>query len=141
VRIHLMDGYVDIGAKVSAVCRCGERTTPRVSDARALDALLSEHGTTAPVCALCGADYHGQNWQQLRDQDLAVHTDPGTGDEFFACKGMPQSCVDGARQRQVHLDRTAADQLGVELPRPQLRLVERGQDGTATRPSATGGQS
>ncbi|MFR9774170.1 hypothetical protein [Nocardia sp. SC052] len=98
---------------------------------RALDALLSEHGWTAPVCALCDTDHRphvpGRNagfdgWLELRRR-VEILTDPSTGDKFLACAGMPQSCQDGAKQKQLRLDRAIADGFGIDMPRPTLRLV------------------
>lgn len=117
-RVCFPSGTLTAGTKVRAVCTCGFRTTPRADQAHALTALLSEHGYTEPVCALCGADYRSHSWSQLCTRDLQVLTDPATGDEFLACQGMPQSCRDGAARRQTHLDRAAADSLGIELPAP-----------------------
>jgi hypothetical protein len=123
-RVHLMDGFAPSGKRVRAVCSCGYATTPRADQNRALTALLSEHGYTRPVCALCGRDYEGLSWQQIRD-GLAVLNDRLDG-EFLACRDMPQSCRDGAAQRQVQLDRAAFEQLGAELPSPRLRLIQGG---------------
>jgi hypothetical protein len=123
-RVHLMAGFAPSGRRVRAVCSCGEATTPRSSEARALAALLAEHGTTRAQCALCGRDYQGQSWQQIRD-GLVVLDDRLDG-EFLACRDMPQSCRDGAAQRQVHLDRAAFDALGIPKPAPVLRVLPGG---------------
>ncbi|MBF6301651.1 hypothetical protein IU459_29535 [Nocardia amamiensis] len=133
-RICLPAGFTPVGRKVRAWCMCGWCTTPRVNQDRALDALLSEHGWTAPICALCETDYRphvpGRNggfdgWLELR-RLVEILTDPATGDKFLACAGMPQSCRDGAKQKQLQLDRDVADGFGIELPRPTLRLVRGG---------------
>src|SRR5262249_8522645 len=100
--VHLMDGFLPAGRKVRAVCSCGYQTSPRVDERRALQALESEHGYTRPVCVLCGRDYEDRTWQQLRDMDLQVLTDPATGAEFIACRDAPPACREGAAQRQIH---------------------------------------
>jgi hypothetical protein len=125
-RVHLMQGFAPSGRRRRAVCSCGQTTTPRADDARALAALLAEHGTTEPVCALCGHDYSGRTWQQLRDTDLQILTDTLDG-EFLACRDMPKACREGASQRQVHLDRAAFDGFGIEMPRPRLEVIEGGK--------------
>ena len=121
-RIHLMDGFAPSDGRVRAVCTCGAATTPRASEALALAALRAEHGTSHPRCALCGRDYEGLSWRQIRDA-LAILEDRLDG-EFLACRDMPKSCRDGAAQRQVHLDRAAFDALGVAKPPPVLRAVK-----------------
>jgi hypothetical protein len=123
-KVHLMAGFAPSGHRVRAVCSCGEATTPRASQARALAALLAEHGTTRPRCALCGRDYEGLSWQRIRD-GLVVLDDRLDG-EFLACRDMPRSCRDGAVQRQVHLDRAAFDALGIPKPSPVLRVLPGG---------------
>lgn len=100
-RVHLMAGFARSGRRARAVCTCGEATTPRASEARALTALRAEHGATRAQCALCGHDYEGLSWQRIRD---------------------------GAAQRQVHLDRAAFDALGVAKPPAVLRVVKGGRD-------------
>ena len=130
-RVHLMAGFAPSGRRVRAVCSCGEATTPRASMQRALAALLAEHGTTRPRCVLCGRDYEGLSWQQVRDA-LVVLEDRLDG-EFLACRDMPQSCRDGAAQRQVHLDRAAFDALGIEKPAPMLRVLPGGKTAPADR--------
>jgi hypothetical protein len=126
-RVHLMSGFAPSGHRVRAVCSCGYQTTPRVDERRALEALTSEHGSTRPVCALCGRDYEGRDWLQLR-RDLQILPDPYSDDrvldQFLVCRDAPQACRDGARQRQVHLDRAVAEAWGLpELTRPRLRVV------------------
>ena len=123
-RMHLMAGFAPSGTRVRAVCSCGEATTPRADQARALAALRAEHGTTHPQCAVCGHDYEGQSWQRIRD--ALVILDAGADGEFLACRDAPKSCLDGAAQRQVHLDRAAFDALGVDKPPPVLRVLPGG---------------
>ncbi|WP_033247439.1 hypothetical protein [Nocardia carnea] len=126
--VHLPAGYLPAGRKVRAVCSCGQTTTPRVNEDRALAALLAEHGWTPPICALCGTDhqgYPGRDWDSLRLHDVEILVDPATGGTFLVCRGMPRSCRDGAAQKQLHLDRAVADGFGFELPRPRLRVVDR----------------
>lgn len=125
-RAHLMAGFAPSGKRVRAVCSCGEATTPRADQARALAALLAEHGTTRPQCASCGHDYDGLSWQQIRD--ALVVLDLGADGEFLACRGTPQRCREGAAQRQVHLDRAAFDGLGLTKPPPALRVLKGGRD-------------
>jgi len=125
-RVHLPWGYLPVGQRVRAVCSCGFGTSPRVDERRALDSLLSEHGVDSPVCWLCGTDHHGHSWEELRTSHLDVLTDPATGDQFLACRGMPRACRDGAAQQQLHLDQAAADQLGIDIPRPKVRLITDG---------------
>jgi hypothetical protein len=98
-RVHRMDGFVPAGRRVRAVCSCGHGTTPRADEQHALEALVSEHGQTAPRCAVCGRDYDGRSWEQLRD-DLQILTDPDGG-EFLACRGAPPACRDGAGCRSA----------------------------------------
>jgi hypothetical protein len=81
---------------------------------------------------LCGADYAGTDWLTLRSRYVQVLTDPVTGDEFLTCRDLPRSCRDGAAQRQLHLDRSAAEAFGLVLPPPALRVV----GGTADRGTA-----
>ncbi|GAB3901753.1 hypothetical protein GCM10029964_091020 [Kibdelosporangium lantanae] len=137
-RVCLPWGYLPSGRNVRAVCSCGHHTTPRVDQARALDALLSEHGHTMPVCQTCGTDYTGHSWEQLR-HDLEILTEPATGDEFLTCRGMPRSCRDGGAQRQLHLDRAAEEALGVPLlpERPRLRVIPGGADTGQTTAAST----
>lgn len=85
--------------------------------------LLSEHGFNQPACRLCGTDHHGHSWDELLGRYVEIMVDPSTGDEFLVCRGFPQACKDGAAQRQLHLDQAAGAALGIELPRPELRLV------------------
>jgi hypothetical protein len=117
-RVHLIDGLVPSGRKVCAVCTCGARTTPRVSEDRALAALVESHPLTEPTCVLCGADYAGTDWLTLRSRYVQVLTDPVTGDEFLTCRDLPRSCRDGAAQRQLHLDRSAAEAFGCQICQP-----------------------
>lgn len=127
--VHRPDGFAPSGPRQRAVCSCGWSTSPRSSEERALATLESEHGHSWPVCALCGKDYDDLSltWQQLRDQ-LEILTDPdGKLGQVLVCRGMPSTCLDAAAQRQVHLDRAAFDDLGMEAPRPRLRVVEGGQ--------------
>jgi hypothetical protein len=57
---------------------------------------------------------------------IRVLTDPVTGDEFLACRDDDGTCRDLAQRRQAELDRAAHDALGIETPRPALRLVRGG---------------
>ncbi len=123
VRVHLIDGLARSGARVRAVCTCGYATSPRANEERAVFALRVEHELTEPVCALCGTEHSGHDWQSLRSRYVQILTDPGTGDQFLTCRGLPRSCQDGAAQRQVHLDRAVAESFGIELRRPDLRIV------------------
>lgn len=125
-RIHLMTGFAPSGRRVRAVCACGYATTPRIGEQRALDALQAEHGSSRPQCALCGRDYAGHSWQQLRDTDLRILTDPATGAQFLVCRELTQDCSDGAAQRQLHLDRAALESRGLPVPAPRLRLLPGG---------------
>ncbi|GLY55198.1 hypothetical protein [Lentzea sp. NBRC 102530] len=122
-RVHLPSGYLPSGKRVRAGCWCGWITTPRVDQRRALEALLSEHGFTDPVCKLCGADYNGRSWDEILSRHVEILTDPVNEDEFIVCRHLPQSCRDGATQRQLHLDQAAGAALGIEMPRPKLRLI------------------
>ncbi|MEV0732278.1 hypothetical protein [Polymorphospora sp. NPDC050346] len=124
--VHLVAGLLGAGRRVRAACSCGHTTTARADDARAIAALRAEHELTAPVCVLCGHDYTGQSWQQLRDVVLRIFTTPTTGEQFLACRDMPQSCRDGAAQRQMHLDRAALEGLRLPVPAPQLRVIPGG---------------
>ncbi|MEU1813210.1 hypothetical protein [Micromonospora aurantiaca (nom. illeg.)] len=123
--VHLVSGFLPSGRRVRAVCSCGHTTNPRPDDDQALTALRAEHELTTPVCALCGHDYTGRSWQQLRDVDLRVLTD-STGKQFLACRDLTQSCRDGYDQRQMHLDRAAFEGLGLPVPAPQLRVLPGG---------------
>lgn len=122
-RVCLPSGYTSSGQKVRAWCTCGYGTTPRVSRARALDALLTDHGHTAPICALCGKDHSGHDWLTLRTRYVEILTDPLDG-PFLVCRGMSRACMDGAAQKQLHRDRAAADGFGFDLPRPSLRVID-----------------
>ncbi|MEU6265429.1 hypothetical protein [Saccharopolyspora shandongensis] len=52
-------------------------------EARALEALLTRHGFTQPVCQLCGKDHHyGHRWEELRNY-VEIVTVPDTGDELL----------------------------------------------------------
>jgi hypothetical protein len=101
-----------------------------VDKERALTALLSEHGYTEPVCAVCGTDhqaYPGRSWDDLRNRYVEILTDESTGDTFLVCRGMPTSCRDGAAQKQLRLDRSVADGFGIDMPRPTLRVIDGGE--------------
>ncbi len=121
-RVCLPWGFVPTGRQVRAVCSCGFRGAARVDDERARNALLNLHGVNQPVCHLCGKDHSGHDWEELR-RYVGIMTDPATGDRFLVCRDMPRACRDGAAQRQLRLDRAAADELGASLPRPTLRLL------------------
>lgn len=125
-RVHLVSGLLPAGQRVRAVCACGHATSPRVDEARALDALRAEHPLSAAICALCGHDFTGRSWQELRDVDLRILV-LASGEEFLTCRDMPQSCRDGYQQRQMHLDRAAFEGLDLPVPAPQLRIIPGGQ--------------
>ncbi|GIF75660.1 hypothetical protein Asi02nite_51780 [Asanoa siamensis] len=125
--MHLVAGFASSGARWRAVCSCGYTTTPRVDERRALAALHTEHELSAPVCGLCGHDYTGRSWRQLRDVDLRILASAPAGDQFLACRDLPQSCRDGAAQRQMHLDRAAREGFGLPVPPPRLRVVPGGR--------------
>ncbi|MFC9898543.1 hypothetical protein ACFVMC_33035 [Nocardia sp. NPDC127579] len=125
-RVHLPSGYLPVGKKFRAVCACGWLTTPRVTEERALDALLKDHGWTAPICVLCEKDhqgYVGRDWFALQ-REVEILDDPATGGTFLVCRDSPQSCRDRTDQRMLHLDRTVAESFGIDMPRPRLRVVE-----------------
>lgn len=125
-RVHVPSGFTSTSTgKVRAYCSCGERTTPRVDQRRAVEALESRHGYSSARCELCGHDYDADiDVPRGRRYDrLEVLTDPELGDQALVCRDAPQRCRDGAARRQVQLDRAAADALDVELPRPRLRVV------------------
>ena len=68
VRLCQPSGFLPAsGGKARAACRCGYMTTPRISEARALDALLSEHGyTSGDCCRICGVDGgQGRPWESF----------------------------------------------------------------------------
>ncbi|MEU1986146.1 hypothetical protein [Nocardia sp. NPDC019395] len=121
--VHLPSGFTSSGEKVRACCTCGWRTTPRVSEARALSALLNTHGHNDPLCQLCRRDYSGLDWFEMLTHHVEILTEPASRKQFLVCRGLPKSCREGAAQNQVHLDRAAADLLDIELPRPTLRVV------------------
>lgn len=56
-RVHLLAGFTPAGRRVRAWCSCGEVTTPRVNQDRALQALQVEHGTSTPTCERCGHEH------------------------------------------------------------------------------------
>jgi hypothetical protein len=121
--VHLPWGYVPSSRqRVRAFCSCGWGTTPRADRGRALDALITEHGYTAPVCALCDTDFlaEGHSWDDIRNRDLEILLDGSN--QFLACKGAPRRCRDGAAQKQLHLDQAVAQSFGITMPRPRLRL-------------------
>lgn len=121
--VHLIDGLAPSGQKVSAVCSCGFRTTPRATEERALAALRQTHPLTTPTCELCGREHPRHDWLALRSRHVQVHTDPATGNQFLVCRGLARSCQNGAEQRQMHLDRTAFEAFGLQPGRPTLRVV------------------
>ncbi|MEU7802556.1 hypothetical protein AB0B10_25180 [Micromonospora arborensis] len=123
--MHLVDGFLPIGGRVRATCSCGHTTTPRVDETRALAALRADHELSPPICALCGHDYTGRSWYQLRTVDLRILTDSTNG-QFLACRDLPTSCLDGAAQRQMHLDRAAFEGFGLPVPAPRLRVIPGG---------------
>jgi hypothetical protein len=54
---------------------------------------------------------------------LPEPVDEQTGDQLLVCRDDEQTCRDLAAQHQVELDRAA---LGVETPRPTLRVIDGG---------------
>src|SRR5688572_17243954 len=90
-RVHLPWGYLPSGKRVRAACSCGWITTPRVDKRRALDALLSEHGYTDPVCATCETDHSRHSWDELRNKVIEIMRDPSRDEEWIMCRGMPRS--------------------------------------------------
>lgn len=131
-RVHLVDGFARYAGGVRAVCTCGEATTTRTSEDRALTALLADHGQTRPECALCCHDYSGLPWQQFRRRLTILH-DKVEDTQFLACTDMPPSCRDGYAQRQMRLDRAAFEAFGIEPPPVQLRLIQGGGSGQVAR--------
>lgn len=130
-RVCLVSGFTPAGrGKHRACCTCGYRTTARVSQARALAALLAEHEQSDAVCALCGTDYRDRAGDRLAWRSHLDLVDDPAGGVFLACRGMPRACRDGAAQAQLHLDRAAFDSFGLDLPGPRLRLVA-DQEGSA----------
>jgi hypothetical protein len=124
-RVHLLDG-VGLPTKKGfrARCTCGWSTTPRASEERAIAALETEHGYQDPICALCGRDRSDTNLPHSRRQEhVRVLLDEATGDQLIVCRDDERTCLDLSRQRQVPLDRTALEGLGLEPPRPTLRVV------------------
>ncbi|WP_435593842.1 hypothetical protein [Nocardia sp. bgisy118] len=89
-RVCLPWGFAPSGPKVRAVCACGFRTTARANGARALAALLAEHGHTDPVCSVRARPQRAQ-LVQLPIHHVEILTDPVTGDRFLVSRGMPQS--------------------------------------------------
>ncbi|OJF14509.1 hypothetical protein [Couchioplanes caeruleus] len=126
-RVHLPAGFLPAGRRSRAVCTCGHPTTPRADEARALTALLTEHGSTRPVCSLCGRDFDDFPREALIGRSVQILTDPVSRAETLVCKDAPQSCREGAAQRQVQLDRAAYDELGIEGPRPRLTVLPGGK--------------
>lgn len=129
-RVHLPNGFLPVGKRHRAVCTCGWMTTPRATEARALNALVSDHGWTVPICALCEKYHQGyvvRDWSALQ-REVEILDDPATGGTFLVCRDSPQSCRDRAAQKQLHLDRTAAAGFDLEAPRPRLRVIEGGAD-------------
>lgn len=120
--VHLPTGYTHVGKKIRGWCACGYSTTPRVDQARALDALLSEHGYTDPLlCELCDANHSGSVWAAvLRRIEIR---DDHDGTTYVVCRGMPKSCQDGAARKQLRLDSAVSAAFGIDLPRPRLRVV------------------
>lgn len=111
-QVHLPWGYLPSGRKVRAACSCGFLTTARVDEARALAALLTGHGYTDPVCAVCEKNHHYarayesavSRWDNLRHNQIEILTDDGTGGTFLVCRGMPPSCRPSVAQQQTHTD-------------------------------------
>ncbi|MCU1630642.1 MAG: hypothetical protein JWP64_5591 [Pseudonocardia sp.] len=117
-------GFTPAGRRVRAHCTCGDVTTPRVDERRALDALECEHGTSRTFCDLCGRDRSVDLTHRNRFVDLRLLVDERTGDQLLVCADDEQACRELAAQHQVELDRAA---LGVETPRPTLRVIDGGR--------------
>ncbi|MFC4124964.1 hypothetical protein [Nocardia rhizosphaerae] len=122
-QICLPTGTSPSGRRAVAWCACGYRTTPRVDRDRALAALLTEHGWTTPVCALCERTHDGPPEVLLRQ--VEIRDDPDGG-QYLVCRGVPRSCLDAGAQLQLRLDRAVSDSWGIEMPRPRLRVIHGG---------------
>jgi hypothetical protein len=116
------------GGKVRAYCSRGERTTPRVSEARALEALESEHGYSTGTCGLCERDRSDIDLTRARRYDhLEILTDPVNGDQILVCRTDQEGCRARAEQRQVQLDRRARGHDAPWPPHPPtLRVLPGG---------------
>lgn len=127
---HIPGGFLSSGARIRAACSCGWTSTPRVDEAHAKLALESEHGLSAPLCALCGRD-RGREGVAMADRyrDLVVvsadHDD--ASETFLVCRNERVICHDLTAQAQVHLDRAAFESLGMSAPGPRLRVIPGGQ--------------
>jgi DNA invertase Pin-like site-specific DNA recombinase len=126
-RVHVPAGFLPAGVngdKVRAVCACGWKTRARPDEQKARATLESQHGHMEPVCHLCGRDRQDPDRPyQYRYDHLEVLTDPDTGDQLLVCADDQTACRDASAQRQVHLDRAAADALGLPDIRPSLRVI------------------
>jgi DNA invertase Pin-like site-specific DNA recombinase len=127
LRVHVPDGFIPAGVngdKVRAVCACGWKTRARPDEQKARATMESQHGYMEPVCDLCGRDRqdHDRPYRYRYDH-LEVLTDPDTGDQLLVCADDQKACRDASAQRQVHLDRAAADALGLPDIRPSLRVI------------------
>lgn len=119
--VHVLDGVATSGSRTSAVCSCGWSTSSRTTTARAVAAFRAQHECDPLVCGLCGRHRHVLDGLG-RPADLRV-LDAGAGDQLLVCRTDERTCGDLARRRQVHLDRAACDAVGIDTPRPTLRLV------------------
>lgn len=127
LRVHVPDGFLPAGVngdKVRAVCACGWKTRARPDEQKARATLESQHGYMQPVCHLCGRDRQDKDRPyRYRYDHLEVLTDPDAGDQLLACADDQKACRDASAQRQVHLDRAAANALGLPDIRPSMRVI------------------
>lgn len=128
-RVHAPDGYTSAGERWRAWCSCGWSTTPRVDQARARQALERQHGWSDAVCQLCRRERPGFD-AVGRFAHLRLYSWEETGqrgglgpEQWLACADDTRACHDLSAQRQLHLDKTAFDALGLELPDPRLRVI------------------
>ena len=103
---------------IRAACSCGHLTTRCASEALTVAALRSEHGFTPPVCALCGRDFAHLTWAGIK-HTLVIHDDDGQ--QFLACRGMPDECTRLYQRRQAALD-AAAEAMAAWAAQRRLRL-------------------
>ncbi len=81
-RLCQPSGFLPGGnGKARAACRCGYVTTPRATETRALNALLSEHGyTEGDACSICGTGVgHGSPWETFKPLEDGAR-------EVYVCK-------------------------------------------------------
>jgi hypothetical protein len=125
--VHMHNGYLPATAKKNrACCSCGYTTGPYPTAEEARHALLGEHPTDPPVCRLCGAARWDTDPLSGRWVDLEILT-VSPDDQILACCTDMKQCRDRAAQRQLHLDRAAYDELGLDnFPAPKLRSADEG---------------